>query len=48
MSDGDFPGLNKGHGFYKVIEKNQSERDSYHWEQKELKEKKREEIEAHV
>lgn len=47
MSD-NFPGLDKGHGFFKVIKKNQSERDNYHWEQEEVKEKKKEEIEAQV
>ena len=26
-----FPGLNKRHGFFKAIERNQVSRDDYHW-----------------
>lgn len=39
--DGDeksFPGLNKAHGFFNLIERNQKDRDSYHQEQEERKE----------
>ena len=33
-----FPGLNKRHGFFHVIERNQLARDSYHWQQEQKKE----------
>lgn len=40
LSDGDktFPGLNKAHGFFSLIERNQRDRDTYHQEQEEWKE----------
>lgn len=34
----DFPGLNKRHGFFRAIERNQHARDSFHWQQEEQKE----------
>lgn len=34
----DFPGLNKRHGFFRAIERNQLIRDAYHREQEEKKE----------
>ena len=33
MREERFPGLNKRHGFFKAIERNQLARDSYHWQQ---------------
>ncbi|XP_064385135.1 UPF0561 protein C2orf68 homolog [Halichondria panicea] len=35
--DSDFPGLNKKHGFFKVIERNQKDRDDYHHKQEPIK-----------
>ncbi len=32
-----FPGLNKSHGFFNLIERNQRDRESYHQEQEERK-----------
>lgn len=32
-----FPGLNKAHGFFSMIERNQKDRDSYHQEMEEWK-----------
>lgn len=32
-----FPGLNKSHGFFHLIKRNQRDRDSYHQEQEEWK-----------
>ena len=37
MDDKSFPGLNKSHGFFNLIERNQKARDSYHQEQEERK-----------
>ena len=36
-----FPGLNKAHGFFHLIKKNQRDRDCYHQEQEEWKEVRR-------
>ena len=33
-----FPGLNKAHGFFSMIERNQRDRDTYHQEREEWKE----------
>lgn len=33
-----FPGLNKSHGFFHLIERNQRDRESYHHQQEEMKE----------
>ncbi len=35
--DEQFPGLNKAHGFFYMIKKNQRDRDSYHQEREEWK-----------
>ena len=35
---GRFPGLNKAHGFFNLIKRNQRDRDTYHQEQEELRE----------
>lgn len=32
-----FPGLNKAHGFFHLIKRNQTDRDSYHREQEDWK-----------
>ena len=32
-----FPGLNKAHGFFSLIERNQRDRDCYHQEREEWK-----------
>ena len=32
-----FPGLNKRHGFFRAIERNQVSRDDYHWSEEERK-----------
>lgn len=32
-----FPGLNKSHGFFDLIKRNQQDRDSYHQQQEECK-----------
>ena len=43
-----FPGLNKRHGFFKAIERNQVSRDDYHWSEEgrkyELKKKQDTEV----
>lgn len=33
-----FPGLNKAHGFFHLIKRNQKDRDSYHQQQEERRE----------
>lgn len=43
-----FPGLNKKHGFYRVIERNQESRDEYHKAHELWKEEKRKEQDAEV
>lgn len=50
MSDGDenFPGLNKAHGFFRVIERNQVSRDQYHKKHELWKEEKKREQDAEV
>lgn len=37
MDEKSFPGLNKSHGFFSLIERNQKARDSYHQEQEEVR-----------
>ncbi len=34
-SDETFPGLNKAHGFFSLIQRNQKARDTYHQEKEE-------------
>jgi hypothetical protein len=48
MAEESFPGLNKRHGFFRIIEKNQSDRDSYHWQHEDYKVQKREEVDSKV
>lgn len=36
-----FPGLNKAHGFFNLIKRNQKDRDSYHQEQEQWKQVRR-------
>ena len=43
-----FPGLNKRHGFFKVIEKNQTARGDFHRKQEEWLEQRRQSVESQV
>ena len=46
--DEQFPGLNKRHGFFKVIEKNQTARGEFHQKQEEWLEQRRQNLESQV
>lgn len=46
--DEQFPGLNKRHGFFKVIEKNQTARGEFHQKQEEWLEQRRQNVESQV
>lgn len=46
--DENFPGLNKRHGFYKVIQRNQVSRDDYHKKNELWREEKKKELDAEV
>ena len=41
-----FPGLNKAHGFFSLIERNQRERDTYHQKMEERKQVRLEDVSA--
>ncbi len=43
-----FPGLNKKHGFFRVIERNQVSRDEYHKKHELWKEEKKNELDTEV
>ena len=46
--DDNFPGLNKRHGFFRVIERNQMSRDEYHKKHELWREEKKKELDAEV
>ena len=39
--DERFPGINKAHGFFEMVKRNQLERDQYHWAEEQRREAKR-------
>ena len=43
-----YPGLDKRHGFFQVITKNQVSRNEYHWTREEWQQRRRETVEAEV
>ena len=43
-----YPGLDKRHGFFQVIKKNQVSRNEYHWSRQEWHQRRKETVEAEV
>lgn len=43
-----YPGLDKRHGFFRVINKNQVSRDEYHWNQQERQQRRKETLQSEV
>ena len=43
-----YPGLDKRHGFFQVIKKNQVSRNDYHWSRQEWQQRRKETVEAEV
>lgn len=46
--DQRYPGLDKRHGFFQVIKKNQFSRNEYHWSRQEWQQRRKETVEAEV